>query len=100
MAEGNLGFDVNPGGTRLVIAQLVFLVLAWMVSLLRAHVKLFMNRSVTIDDWLMLVALVRYCSFLGSFSRAVTYQVLAPLHCICDHRCQWGCDGRYGKTHI
>ncbi|KAK6078740.1 integral membrane protein [Seiridium cupressi] len=55
----NIGFDVNPGGTRLVIAQLVFLFLAWLVCLLRAHVKIFMTKKILPDDWLMLVSLVR-----------------------------------------
>lgn len=58
----NLGFDVNPGGTRLVISQGVSLALAWLVCLLRAHVKLFMIKKVRADDWLMLIALV--CIFL------------------------------------
>jgi hypothetical protein len=58
MAGRNLGFDVNPNGTKLVISQLVFLFLAWIVSFLRAYVKIFMTKRVLFEDWLMLAALV------------------------------------------
>lgn len=54
----NLGFDVNPGGTRLVIGQVVFVFVAWVVCLLRAYVKFFMQRRVLLDDWFMFASLV------------------------------------------
>lgn len=54
----NLGFDVNPDGTRLVILQIVFLVLAWVICLLRLYVKVFMQRRVLSDDWFMFASLV------------------------------------------
>ncbi|KAI0125778.1 integral membrane protein [Xylariales sp. AK1849] len=63
MADGNLGFDVNPGGTRLVIGQVVFLGLAWIVCILRAHVKVSMIRKISLDDWLMLAALLIYTAY-------------------------------------
>jgi hypothetical protein len=55
----NLGFDVNPGGTRLIIGQIVFLVLAWILCLLRVYVKFFLTKKLLWDDWLMFAALVR-----------------------------------------
>ncbi|KAI1841693.1 hypothetical protein JX265_006242 [Neoarthrinium moseri] len=63
MSNRNLGFDVNPGGTRLVIGQLVFLFFAWIVCSMRAYVKLLMTRNVLIDDWLMLVGLLVYTAY-------------------------------------
>ncbi|KAI0543045.1 hypothetical protein GGR58DRAFT_519249 [Xylaria digitata] len=58
--DRNLGFDVNAPGTSLFVLQLIFLVLAWVTSLMRAFVKLVILRKVTIDDYLMLVALLGY----------------------------------------
>jgi len=61
MASGrNLGFDVNASGTALFIIQAVFLALAWITSFMRAFVKLVLLKKVSIDDYLMLVALVRH----------------------------------------
>jgi hypothetical protein len=60
MAGGkNLGFDVNASGTALFIIQAVFLALAWIASFMRAFVKLVLLKKVSIDDYLMLVGLVR-----------------------------------------
>ncbi|KAJ2990740.1 hypothetical protein NUW58_g2800 [Xylaria curta] len=58
--QRNLGFDVNPLGTNLFIIQVVFLALAWITSLMRGFVKLVLLRKVTIDDYLMLLALLGY----------------------------------------
>lgn len=55
----NLGYGRNSPGTTLFVVQLVFLLLAWIISLLRAHVKLRMIRKVTAEDYWMLAALVR-----------------------------------------
>ncbi|KAH8675873.1 hypothetical protein BX600DRAFT_432419 [Xylariales sp. PMI_506] len=63
MASGNLGFDVNPNGTRLVILQVVFLVLAWIVCSLRAYVKIFITRKIMADDWIMFLALMLYTAY-------------------------------------
>ncbi|KAI1432812.1 hypothetical protein GGR50DRAFT_559917 [Xylaria sp. CBS 124048] len=60
MATDNLGFDVNPSGTNLFILQVAFLAFAWFAALLRAYVKLVMLRKVTVDDYLMLLALLGY----------------------------------------
>lgn len=59
----NLGFDVNPGGTRLVIGQVVFVFVAWVVCLLRAYVKFFMQRRVLLDDWFMFASLIVYTAY-------------------------------------
>ncbi|ETS87520.1 hypothetical protein PFICI_01348 [Pestalotiopsis fici W106-1] len=59
----NIGFDVNPGGTRLVIGQIVFLVLAWIVCLLRLYVKAFMQKRVLSDDWFMFASLAVYTAY-------------------------------------
>lgn len=56
--ERNLGFDVNAPGTSLFIIQLVFLALAWITSLMRAFVKIVLLRKATLDDYVMLLALV------------------------------------------
>ncbi|KAI0445963.1 hypothetical protein F4803DRAFT_96408 [Xylaria telfairii] len=58
--ERNLGFDVNAQGTSLFIIQLVFLALAWITSLMRAFVKIALLRKTTIDDYVMLLALLGY----------------------------------------
>ncbi|KAI0525986.1 hypothetical protein F5B22DRAFT_642143 [Xylaria bambusicola] len=58
--DANLGFDVNPAGTSLFIFQVIFLALAWMASLVRAFVKLVLLKKVSIDDYLMLLALLGY----------------------------------------
>ncbi|TGJ83684.1 hypothetical protein E0Z10_g5073 [Xylaria hypoxylon] len=58
--DRNLGFDVNAPGTSLFFLQLIFLALAWITSLLRAFVKLVLLRKVTIDDYIMLLALLGY----------------------------------------
>ncbi|ORY66332.1 uncharacterized protein BCR38DRAFT_389901 [Pseudomassariella vexata] len=63
MEHRNLGFDVNPDGTRLFIVQAVFLVLVWIVSLLRAQVKVFIIKKVMVDDWIMLVAVLIYTAY-------------------------------------
>lgn len=63
MSSSNLGYDSNPGGTKLVIVQLTFLGLAWIVGLLRAYVKIFLIKKVTLDDWLMLTALLGYTAY-------------------------------------
>ncbi|KAI0150343.1 hypothetical protein GGR57DRAFT_472470 [Xylariaceae sp. FL1272] len=55
-----LGFDVNAPGTTVFIIQLVFLILAWITSILRAWVKISILKKVTIDDLLMLLALLGY----------------------------------------
>jgi hypothetical protein len=54
----NLGFDVNAPGTTVFVIQTVFLVFAWTTSLMRAFVKIALLKNVTIDDYLMLAALV------------------------------------------
>ncbi|KAI0458665.1 hypothetical protein F5B21DRAFT_401549 [Xylaria acuta] len=59
-AERNLGFDVNAPGTSLFVIQLVFLVLAWATSFMRAFVKVVLLRKATIDDYVMLLALLGY----------------------------------------
>ena len=51
-------FDKNPGGERLFAIQLVFLLLGCIFGLLRAYVKIVMIKKVTIDDYLMFVAIV------------------------------------------
>ncbi|KAI8629453.1 hypothetical protein F5Y19DRAFT_82829 [Xylariaceae sp. FL1651] len=56
----NLGFDVNAPGTAVFIIQLIFLALAWIASLMRAFVKIVLLRKVTLDDYLMLIALLGY----------------------------------------
>ncbi|KAI1810101.1 hypothetical protein GGS20DRAFT_226083 [Poronia punctata] len=56
----NLGFDVNAPGTALFIIQMVFLALAWVTSLSRSFVKLVLLRKTSIDDYLMLTALLGY----------------------------------------
>ncbi|KAH8167129.1 hypothetical protein CIB48_g1137 [Xylaria polymorpha] len=58
--ERNLGFDVNAPGTSLFIIQLVFLALAWITSLMRAFVKIVLLRKATLDDYVMLLALLGY----------------------------------------
>ncbi|KAI1369581.1 hypothetical protein F5Y08DRAFT_350257 [Xylaria arbuscula] len=58
--DANLGFATNPAGTSLFIFQIVFLALAWIASIMRAFVKLVLVRKVTIDDYLMLLALLGY----------------------------------------
>ncbi|KAI1755164.1 hypothetical protein F4782DRAFT_527888 [Xylaria castorea] len=60
MPERNLGFDVNAPGTSLFIIQLVFLILAWATSFMRAFVKIVLLRKATIDDYIMLLALLSY----------------------------------------
>ncbi|KAI0544860.1 hypothetical protein F4679DRAFT_506497 [Xylaria curta] len=60
MAERNLGFDVNAPGTSLFIIQVVFLALAWITSFMRAFVKIVLLRKTTIDDYIMLLALLSY----------------------------------------
>jgi hypothetical protein len=50
--------NANPRGLALFIVQLVFLVLALVFFLLRCYVKVFMLKKVTLDDWLMAVAVV------------------------------------------
>ncbi|KAI0196115.1 hypothetical protein EV127DRAFT_477035 [Xylaria flabelliformis] len=60
MGERNLGFDVNAPGTSLFIIQLVFLVLAWTTSFMRAFVKIVLLGKTTIDDYIMLLALLSY----------------------------------------
>ncbi|KAI1820745.1 hypothetical protein F4861DRAFT_545202 [Xylaria intraflava] len=60
MATDYLGFDVNETGTILFIIQVVFLISAWLASLMRAFVKLVLLRRVTIDDYLMLLSLLGY----------------------------------------
>ncbi|KAI2624820.1 hypothetical protein GGS21DRAFT_319667 [Xylaria nigripes] len=60
MAIHNLGFNLNKTGTNLLIIQLVFLIFAWLASLMRAFVKLVLLRKVTVDDYLMLLALLGY----------------------------------------
>ncbi|KAI3332015.1 hypothetical protein HD806DRAFT_177726 [Xylariaceae sp. AK1471] len=55
-----LGFDVNAPGTTVFVIQVIFLVLAWITSLMRAFVKLVLLRRATIDDYLMLIALLGY----------------------------------------
>lgn len=59
MAGNNLGFDINPHGTELVVVQTTFLILSWIVCVLRGYVRVFLIRKITLEDWLMLVALVR-----------------------------------------
>ncbi|EMR70993.1 putative integral membrane protein [Eutypa lata UCREL1] len=63
MISSNIGFDVNSGGTKLFIVQLVFLLVAWIISLLRVYVKLFMIRKVSPDDYWMLTALLFYTGY-------------------------------------
>ncbi|KAI1344653.1 hypothetical protein F5Y15DRAFT_118486 [Xylariaceae sp. FL0016] len=58
----NLGLDVNPAGTNFFIVQVVLLVMTWTVSALRTYVKLFIQKRITIDDYLMLLALAGYTS--------------------------------------
>lgn len=58
MASNNLGFDINPHGTELVVVQTTFLIMSWIVCVLRGYVKIFLIRKITLEDWLMLVALV------------------------------------------
>ncbi|KAI8950945.1 hypothetical protein F4801DRAFT_578877 [Xylaria longipes] len=64
--KGNLGFDVNAPGTSLFIIQLVFLVLAWATSFMRAFVKIVLLRKATVDDYVMLLALLGYTA-IGYF---------------------------------
>ncbi|KAI1119617.1 hypothetical protein F5Y14DRAFT_9560 [Nemania sp. NC0429] len=56
----NLGFDVNAPGTSVFVIQVVFLAAAWILSLMRAFVKLVLLRKTTIDDYVMLLALLGY----------------------------------------
>lgn len=58
MFSNNIGYDVNPRGTDLFVVQLVFLLMAWIISTMRGYVKLHMVKSVTPDDYWMLAALV------------------------------------------
>jgi len=51
-------FDNNPGGLRLFVIQLVFLILSWIFALLRGWVKIFLIKKVTLDDCLMFAATV------------------------------------------
>ncbi|KAH9891385.1 integral membrane protein [Xylariomycetidae sp. FL2044] len=60
---GNLGYDVNPPGTRLFITQMLFLVFAWITGIIRAYVKTLILKKQTLDDWLMYMALVLYTVF-------------------------------------
>jgi hypothetical protein len=53
-----MGLQDNPGGARLFYVQLVFLILAWIFVLLRAYVKIFMLKKVTVDDYIMFTAMV------------------------------------------
>jgi hypothetical protein len=48
-------------GFGLFVVQLVFLVLAWIFTLLRFYVKVFMLKKVLIDDYLMGLAVVGAC---------------------------------------
>lgn len=58
MASNNLGFDTNPHGTELVVVQTTFLILSWIVCVLRGYVRVFLIRKVALEDWFMLAALV------------------------------------------
>lgn len=58
MASNNLGFDINPHGTELVVVQTTFLILSWIVCVLRGYVRVFLIRKIALEDWFMLVALV------------------------------------------
>lgn len=59
ITDSNIGFDINTGGTKLFVIQLVFLLAAWVTLLLRSYVKICMIKKVTPDDYWMLAALVR-----------------------------------------
>ncbi|CAJ2513853.1 Uu.00g019720.m01.CDS01 [Anthostomella pinea] len=63
----NLGFDVNPAGTNLFIVQVLFLILTWIASALRAYVKVLIVGKISIDDYLMLAALFGYTT-IASFT--------------------------------
>lgn len=68
MERRSLGFDVNPLGTAIFIVQVVFLALAWITFLIRAFVKVALLKKVQIDDYVMLLAVVRIMKIL-SYSR-------------------------------
>ena len=51
-------FTDNPGGQRLFAVQLGSIILGWIFGLLRAYVKIFMIKKVTVDDYMMFVAIV------------------------------------------
>lgn len=61
MALRTLGFDVNPGGTRLFIVQIFSLVLASLACSLRVYVRVFMVRKALVEDFMMLAAVVSCC---------------------------------------
>ena len=63
MAPRTLGYDVNPAGTRLFIAQVFALVLASLACCLRMYVRVFMVRKILMEDWMMLAAVVSSMSF-------------------------------------
>ncbi|KAI1202326.1 hypothetical protein F5X97DRAFT_287362 [Nemania serpens] len=58
--EGNLGFGVNAPGTSVFVIQVVFLAAVWILALMRAFVKLVLLKRTTIDDYVMLLALLGY----------------------------------------
>jgi len=51
-------FEKNPGGERLFAVQLAFMLLGWIFIFLRAYVKIFMIKKVTVDDYMMFTAMV------------------------------------------
>ena len=58
--------DIRSRGMELFYVQLVFLVVSGIFVLIRAYVKIFMVRKVTLDDHLIFLAMVRLCHVLQS----------------------------------
>ncbi|KAK4188358.1 hypothetical protein QBC35DRAFT_206285 [Podospora australis] len=52
--------EIDPRGTRLFVLQITFLVLVWCFVSLRALVKFLTIKKITLDDWLMLAAVLVY----------------------------------------
>ncbi|KAI1330969.1 hypothetical protein F5Y16DRAFT_395932 [Xylariaceae sp. FL0255] len=78
--ERALGFDVNAPGTAIFTIQLIFLILAWVASAMRAFVKIRLLKNITIDDYMMLIALFGYTATAGfTFQAVIIGRVGRPL---------------------
>ena len=58
-ASRAMELDIDPRGFQLFVVQVIFLVFVWIFIFLRALVKLFVLKRVTLDDFFMFISVVR-----------------------------------------
>lgn len=91
-----LNSDPSYRGTVLFAVQVAFLVIAWILVLLRAYVKIFMMSKISADDWWMLATMVSTYPALNITVASIC--LLTPptawLHGICYHRLVGGSSRR------